>query len=117
VCGIWPHSKESRTYEKWHVETARDIHSMEKSVAGVKKGDIAAVESAKAALYASMQNMQAQTGDFLHFLQTGDSLRRVGVSQEDCPYCAAQCLEKCHASGASYVQCMSVTCKDAGKGF
>jgi len=105
--------QESRQYNKWHVQTVRDVHNLEKSVVGIKKGDVKAVENARAALVESMQAMQAQSGDFLHFLQTGDSLRRT----KDCPYCAAQCLEKCHTAGKSYVTCMTVDCKDAGKGF
>lgn len=32
----------------------------------------------------------------------------------DCPYCAAQCVDKCHQDGKPYVQCMT-DCADAGK--
>lgn len=32
----------------------------------------------------------------------------------DCPYCAAQCVDKCHTAGKPYVQCLT-DCADAGK--
>jgi hypothetical protein len=36
--------------------------------------------------------------------------------QRDCPYCAAQCVDKCHEAGKPYVQCLT-DCADAGKSF
>jgi len=32
----------------------------------------------------------------------------------DCPYCAAQCVDKCHTAGKPYVTCLT-DCADAGK--
>jgi len=36
------------------------------------------------------------------------------VMNRDCPYCAAQCVDKCHQAGKPYVQCLT-DCADAGK--
>lgn len=36
------------------------------------------------------------------------------ITQSDCPYCAAQCVDKCHQAGKPYVQCLT-DCADAGK--
>jgi len=43
------------------------------------------------------------------FIQLTDS-----IMNRDCPYCAAQCVDKCHTAGKPYVQCMT-DCADAGK--
>jgi len=34
--------------------------------------------------------------------------------ERDCPYCAAQCVDKCHTAGKPYVTCLT-ECADAGK--
>jgi len=36
------------------------------------------------------------------------------ITNQDCPYCAAQCVDKCHSAGKPYVQCLT-DCADAGK--
>jgi len=36
------------------------------------------------------------------------------ITQRDCPYCVAQCVDKCHSAGKPYVQCLT-DCADAGK--
>jgi hypothetical protein len=43
------------------------------------------------------------------FIQLASTFRN-----RDCPYCAAQCVDKCHADGKPYVQCLT-DCADAGK--
>merc|ERR1719272_1596760 len=43
------------------------------------------------------------------FIQLSNS-----IMNRDCPYCAAQCVDKCHQAGKPYVQCMT-DCADAGK--
>lgn len=103
--------KEDRTYQRWHALALRDEKSLKASLVAIKKGDIKAIQTARTALQDSLQAMQAQMGNFLHFLQVSTHTLR----SKDCPYCAAQCLEKCHAAGKSYVTCMSVDCVDAGK--
>jgi len=36
------------------------------------------------------------------------------VLNRDCPYCAAQCVDKCHTAGKPYATCLT-DCADAGK--
>merc|ERR1719446_239157 len=43
------------------------------------------------------------------FIQLASTFRN-----RDCPYCAAQCVDKCHQAGKPYVQCLT-DCADAGK--
>lgn len=43
------------------------------------------------------------------FIQLANS-----IMNRDCPYCAAQCVDKCHTAGKPYVQCLT-DCADAGK--
>jgi hypothetical protein len=67
------------------------------------------LSKAQAALKASMKAMQAKTGNFLHLLQLGHRLQ-----SRDCPFCVAQCLEKCHTAGSPYTQCLT-SCANAGQ--
>lgn len=101
--------REDRRFKKWAAMRNHDIVAMRDAVAGVKKGDMKAVGRAKAALEASLKAMQSQTGGFLYLIQMGHSLMK-----RDCPYCAAQCVDKCHTAGKPYVQCLT-DCADAGK--
>jgi len=102
--------REERNFKKWAVMRKRDIKAMSDAVEGVKKGDMKAVSRAKAALEQSLKAMQGQTNGFLYLIQLGHKL-----TQTDCPYCAAQCVDKCHTAGNPYVKCLS-DCADAGKG-
>merc|ERR1719316_2543406 len=54
----------------------------------IKNKDAKGLLEAKQALQESMEALQEQNGEFLHFLQT----TAPGFS---CPYCGAQCIEKC----------------------
>jgi len=47
------------------------------------------------------------------FIQLTDEFHEA-VMTRDCPYCAAQCVDKCHQAGNPYVQCLT-DCADAGK--
>jgi len=78
-------------------------------VAALSRGDVSALTKAQAAMQRSLDAMKAQTGNFLHLLQLGHRL-----SSTDCPYCAAQCIDKCHSAGSPYTQCLT-QCADAGK--
>jgi len=98
-----------RNYKKQEALRKHDIESMKAAVEAVKTGDTKALAHAQAALATSVKAMQAQGGGFLHFLQLGHKLMH-----RDCPYCVAQCLEKCHAVGTPYVQCMG-DCAEVGK--
>jgi hypothetical protein len=101
--------REERNFKKWSVMRKHDIDAMKEAVAGVKKGDMKAVARAREALQASLKSMQSQTGGFLYLIQLHHKLM-----QRDCPYCAAQCVDKCHQAGKPYVQCLT-DCADAGK--
>merc|ERR1719333_1094592 len=99
-----------RDYQKWHALAVKDSKSLHEAISAIKKGDISALAKARKALTDSLARMQSSSGDFLHFLQIS-----VRTSSRDgaCPYCKAQCLEKCHAGGASFVTCMG-QCADVG---
>jgi len=101
--------REERSFKKASLMDKRDIEGLKTAVAALKKGDMKALEKARTALMDSLKAMQSQTGGFLHFLQLGHRLEK-----RDCPYCAAQCFDKCHVAGNSYVTCLT-QCADAGK--
>jgi len=102
--------REDRQYKKWSVMRKHDIAAMSEAVDGVKKGDMKAVQRAKTALEDSMKAMKSQTeSGFLYLIQMGHRLMK-----RDCPYCAAQCVDKCHTAGKPYVTCLT-DCADAGK--
>merc|ERR1719146_635948 len=102
--------KAEREYQKMHALSANDAKSLHEAISAIKKGDMSALARARKALSDSLSRMQATSGDFLHFLQVS-----AYTSSRDgaCPYCKAQCLEKCHAGGASFVTCMG-QCADVG---
>jgi hypothetical protein len=58
------------------------------AIKDIKNKDAKGLLEAKQALQESMEALQEQNGEFLHFLQT----TAPGFS---CPYCGAQCIEKC----------------------
>lgn len=103
--------REERDFKKWAAVRKHDINAMQDAVNGVKKGDMKAVQRAREALEQSLKAMKSQTGGFLYLIQLGHTLMK-----KDCPYCAAQCVDKCHAAGKPYVQCLT-DCADAGKSF
>merc|ERR1719191_2111427 len=100
--------KEEAEYKKEHGMITRDIGSLKSAIESVKKGDMKALAGAESALEKSMNSMKSNTQDFLHFLQMSTYTR-----EQDCPYCKAQCLEKCHAEGHSFMDCMG-ECENAG---
>lgn len=102
--------REARNFKKWAAMRQHDITAMKAAVEGVKKGDMKAVQRAREALLNSLKALQSQTGGFLYLIQLGHQMFR-----RDCPYCAAQCVDKCHSDGKPYVQCLT-DCADAGKG-
>jgi len=101
--------KEDRAFKKFAALRKHDITAMKDAVAGVKKGDMKAVARARDALTASLKAMQQNTSGFLYLIQMGHRLMK-----KDCPYCAAQCVDKCHTAGKPYVTCLT-DCADAGK--
>jgi hypothetical protein len=102
--------KLDRDFQKWHALTVSDSKSLHEAISAIKKGDLSALAKARKALTDSLQRMRSTTGDFLHFLQVS-----AYTSSRDgaCPYCKAQCLEKCHEGGASFMTCMG-QCADVG---
>jgi hypothetical protein len=101
--------REERNWKKFSALRTHDIKAMKDAVDGVKKGDMKAVQRARTALETSLKAMQSQTGGFLYLIQLGNTL-----TKRDCPYCAAQCVDKCHNDGKPYTQCLT-DCADAGK--
>merc|ERR1719230_420005 len=89
--------REERQFKKWYAMEHRDLTSMRQAVDAVKRGDMKQLAKVQEAIKASLKQMQSQSGNFLHLLQLGHRVLR-----KDCPYCAAQCLDKCHSSGGSY---------------
>jgi len=103
--------KEDREYNKQHAMEVHDVATLKKAIESVKKGDMKALATAQQALTHSLKSMTASTGDFLHFLQMSDYTD--SAKDGACPYCKAQCLEKCHAGGTSFMSCMT-SCADVG---
>lgn len=104
--------KEDRDYAKTHALMLHDVSTMKNAIESVKKGDVTALSKAQQALQHSMQAMQASQGEFLHFLQLGEWMA-TEKSSKGCPYCKAQCLEKCHNDGHSFMECMG-SCDSVG---
>lgn len=100
---------ENRKFVKQSAMGSHDIASLKAAIAAIQMGDLKALAKAQSALEASIKAMQAQSGGFLYLVQLGH--RTQGL---DCPYCAAQCFDKCHSSGKSYTTCLT-QCADAGK--
>lgn len=101
--------REERRFKKWAAVQKHDIDAMKSSVAAVQKGDMGALEKAMAALKQSMAQRQNKNSDFLVLLDMGHKLM-----QKDCPYCVAQCVDKCHQEGQPYTTCLT-TCATAGE--
>jgi len=101
--------KENREYLKQHALMERDVSALKKAIAGVQKGDMRAVGQMQQVLKDSISAMKGRD-DFLHFLQLSEY---TDSRSGDCPYCKAQCLEKCHNDGHSFMECMG-TCANAG---
>jgi len=100
--------KEDAEYKREHGMITHDVASLKSAIESVKKGDMKALAAAQGALEQSMKSMNSNTQEFLHFLQMSTYTR-----EQDCPYCKAQCLEKCHADGHSFMDCMG-QCENAG---
>jgi len=101
--------REERSFKKWSVMQEHDIQSMKEAVKAIKSHDVKALDKAKQALEASVKSLQSKNNGFLVLLDLGHQFM-----QKDCPYCAAQCVDKCHQEGKPYVTCLT-QCADAGK--
>lgn len=100
---------EQRQFVKQSALGKHDIEAIKSAIEGVKKGDLAALSRAQTALDQSMKAAQARAGKFLVLIQMVHQVEGL-----DCPYCAAQCVDKCHTEGKSYTTCLT-DCADAGK--
>lgn len=101
--------REERSFKKWSAMQKHDIDSMKLAVKAIKTGDMKALEKAKQSLEDSIKSLKSKNGGFLVLLDLGHKLM-----EKDCPYCAAQCVDKCHEEGKPYVTCLT-QCADAGK--
>lgn len=100
--------KEDRQYKKEHGMMSKDVKALSSAIEAVKKGDMTQLQKMQAVLQQSMKAMSGNQ-DFLHFLQ----LQAWTDHSKACPYCKAQCLEKCHNGGHSFMQCMT-ECENVG---
>jgi hypothetical protein len=101
--------KADRQFAKESAMAKHDIQAIKTAVEAVKKGDMSALEKAQGALDASAKAAQARSGKFLVLIQMVHQAEGL-----DCPYCAAQCVDKCHNDGNPYTTCLT-QCADAGK--
>jgi len=101
--------REERNFKKWTAMQKHDIQSMKEASAAVRSGDTKALNRARSALQASIDALKNKNSGIVVFLQQANS-----ALEQDCPYCAAQCVEKCHTSGNPYTTCLT-QCADAGK--
>jgi uncharacterized protein len=102
--------RDNRDFKKRAAVAKHDIAVLSQAIESVKKGDMAGLAKAQNALTASMKAAQARGGKFLYLIQL---VHR--AENQDCPFCVAQCVDKCHnAEGKPYVACLTV-CADAGK--
>lgn len=101
--------KSERQFKKDSLLAKSDIESLKSAVAAIQKGDMKALKKAQDALQEHLKEMQSHGNGFLVFIQLAHKMEG-----RDCPYCAAQCIEKCSSGGNSYATCLS-TCADAGK--
>jgi len=101
---------EERQFQKQLSSQHHDVASIKSAIEAVKKGDMTALAKAQGALDQSMKAAQARSGKFLVLIQMVHK-----AEGRDCPYCAAQCVDKCHnTEGKPYTTCL-VDCADAGK--
>jgi len=98
-----------RKFEKESAIAKRDIRSLKNAVKAIKTGDMSALRRAQQALEESVKSMQSQGAGFLYLIQVVHQ-----AEGKDCPYCVAQCVEKCHNGGNPYTTCLT-ECADAGK--
>jgi hypothetical protein len=101
--------EENRKHAKLDALHRHDIETLRAAIVAIEQGDMTALLRAKNALQESLRAVQAQSGGFLYLIQT---LHR--TEGRDCPYCAAQCIDKCHTAGKPYSVCL-LDCADAGK--
>jgi len=101
--------RDNRDFLKQAAMAKHDSVTLKSAIESVKNGDMAGLQKAQNALDASMKAAQGRSGKYLYFIQL---MQR--TEGQDCPFCVAQCVDKCHTAGKSYVTCLT-DCADAGK--
>jgi len=100
--------KNDREFAKEQALAKHDAEALKMAIESVKKGDMAGLQKAQNALDASMKAAQARSGKYLYLIQVMQQ-----TEEQDCPFCVAQCVDKCHTAGKPYMTCMT-DCADAG---
>jgi len=101
---------EQHQYSKDSALAHRNLLTLRDAISAVQRGDAAAVKRAINTMTGLMNAMEAHRNGFLVLVELGHQ-----VEGSDCPYCVAQCVEKCHTVGNSYQSCLE-QCADAGRG-
>lgn len=83
-------TREERKIQKQQVIEKKAESALKDAVKEIRAHNIEGVKKAQEALKESMVAAEAAEGTFLHFLQ-------MDTPTFSCPYCGAQCLEKCHS--------------------
>eukprot|EP00933_Yihiella_yeosuensis_P012939 TRINITY_DN1223_c0_g1_i2.p1 TRINITY_DN1223_c0_g1~~TRINITY_DN1223_c0_g1_i2.p1 ORF type:complete len:376 (-),score=149.39 TRINITY_DN1223_c0_g1_i2:152-1279(-) len=100
---------EERKFQKEDAIEMKSINTMKKAIAAVKAGDVKGLTEAQAQMKAQIEIEKKKKQKFLVLLEFLDK-----STNQDCPYCQAQCVDKCHKDGSSYVVCLA-KCADVGK--
>jgi hypothetical protein len=87
--------REERKLAKEKAITVQGLDALKKAIVDIKNKDVKGIEEAKKALMATEEALEVSQGNFLHFLQTDARTEAPGFS---CPYCGAQCIEKCRST-------------------
>jgi len=101
--------RDDRDFAKQAAMSKHDAASLKLAIEAVKKGDMTGLKKAQEALAASMKVAQARSGKYLYLIQI-----MAQTQGQDCPFCVAQCVDKCHTAGNPYVTCLT-NCADSGK--
>jgi hypothetical protein len=83
--------REERKLDKELAIEKKTVSALGTAMEDIKKKDMKGLKEAKEALQQSVKALEESEGEFLHFLQ----IEAPGFS---CPYCGAQCIEKCRTT-------------------
>lgn len=100
---------EARKFAKTDSSIQEHIQTLKQAIQAVKAGDLNELATASNQLKAQMEALEVRNQHFLALMQFLDKSQA-----QDCPYCQADCVDKCHKEGATYTKCL-IKCADAGK--
>lgn len=100
---------EARKFAKTDSTIQEHIQTLKQAIQAVKAGDLNGLATASNQLKAQMTALEVRNQHFLALMQFLDKSQ-----VQDCPYCQANCVDKCHKEGGSYTNCL-IKCADAGK--